>query len=187
MTPNTRYILNIVGTMRKIPLKLPTIAMSINSYFIFQYILPFTINFFLPSCPSQSEVLTNYNNLVRQTYKCFTSRSFQCSRTLFPSKDMNSILIYFPCSIKIGGYSGKDVYLWQVKDRNSVFFVIFENEIREEELTVKIYSSMVFDESYHSLFAFILNCLAHILAQADLKWLPSLWLYIWFDPFINIS
>ena len=139
------------------------------AFYLFTFWAALTINFFLPSCPSESEVLTNYNNLVRQTYKCFTSRSFQCSRTLFPSKDMNSILIYFPCSIKIGGYSGKDVYLWQVKDRNSVFFVIFENEIREEELTVKIYSSMVFDESYHSLFAFILNCLAHILAQADLK------------------
>lgn len=53
MTPNGRYSLKIIGTMKKIPLKLPTIAMSINSYPIFEYILPFTINFFLPSWFSQ--------------------------------------------------------------------------------------------------------------------------------------
>ena len=57
LLPDARYCISLLGLMKKIPLKLPTIGMFMNGYPLFQYILPFTIHFFLKSCPYQNEAL----------------------------------------------------------------------------------------------------------------------------------
>ena len=52
--PEARYCISFLGSMKKIPFKLPTLGMFMNGYPIFQYILPYTVNFFLKTCPFQN-------------------------------------------------------------------------------------------------------------------------------------
>ena len=101
LNPETRYCISFIGSMKKIPLKLPTVGMFLNEYPLFQYILPFTIHFFLKICPFQNEVLENYYVLTRQSYRCFESSKFKLSPRLFPTKNIANLTIFFPFAVKL--------------------------------------------------------------------------------------
>ena len=49
--------------MRKIPLRMPTIAFFLQRKIIFEYILPFTINFFLSPTKDTQAVLMRYRQI----------------------------------------------------------------------------------------------------------------------------
>ena len=124
MVPETRYCISLLGTMRKVPLKLPTIAVFMNGYALFQYILPFTINFFLRPCPFPQEALENYYLLTRNSYRSFESEKVRLSPKLFPGGP-SSIQAFFPSAIRLVSEQ-KESFLWQVSHGEVSFFIFFE-------------------------------------------------------------
>lgn len=130
--------------MKKIPLKLPTIGMFMNGYPLFQYILPFTIHFFLKSCPYQNEVLEKYYVLTRQSYKCFESAKIKLSPKLFSRDNLGSMAIFFPSAVRLVN-DRCESFLWQVGHETMTFFIFFEYERLEERMMVSVFAPT----SYH--------------------------------------
>lgn len=102
--------------MKKIALKLPVICFYINEYHIYDYILPYTINFYLQIEPNQIETLKFYHQLSTKTHICFCTNKLECSEVLFPQRQLQNLLVYFPNCLKLAkSLDGRDIYLWEVR------------------------------------------------------------------------
>ena len=151
--------------MRKIPMHLPTLSLYINRTLFLEYTLPFSINFFLKSCPYSHIALENYQQLRNSRYRCFISDSFKLSPTLFPRDEAWRIKSLLPTCALLTSDEKKESYLWQISHQFSLLMVVLDYSRDTKKMEIKVCTPSSSGTPEDGLTKFVCNFLSHLLAR----------------------